>query len=141
MGKRVGVGNLAKMTEHPYIGKASLRMKPVERRILNSVNKGRNYRGEAVITTYYLTSSPRRGEPVFSGLEHAIDMMLVHGTTENWPGLGKEPPGYRKHMSWLKEIKFLKENRRIESAMIKIVTPLEFFDKGKLPLAQLRMTT
>ena len=141
MRKKTGTGNLTKMNEHPYIGKTFLKMKAVEKRILKTVNKGRDYRGEAVITTYYLTAKPKKEELVFFGLEHAINMMLVHGTVEIWPGPGKEPSGYRKHMSWLKEIKFLGKSRRIESALIKIATPLESFDKGKMPLAQLRVAT
>jgi len=127
------------MSDHPYIDKTFLKMPSIEKRILNKVNKGRTYRGEAVTTTYYLTSKIRKGEPLFSGIEHAIDMMLIHGTVEVWPGPGKEPSGYRKHMSWLKEVKFLTRTSRIESAMIKIATPLDFFDKTKLPLAQIRM--
>jgi len=124
--------------EHPYIGKTFLRNKAAEKKILNKVNKGRDYKGDAVVTTYYLTATPLKGT-IFSALEHAVDMMLIHATTESWPGPGKEPAGYVKHMSYLDEIKFLEAGRRCESAMIRIATPLPFFDKGKLPLAQLRM--
>ena len=127
------------MDEHPYIGRSFLRNIAAERRILNNVNRDRDYRGDSVITTYYLTAKPK--EEVFSALENAVDMMLIHGTTETWPGPGREPVGYRKHMSFLKEIRFLKRGRKIESAIIKIGTPLEYFDKGKMPLAQLRMAT
>lgn len=112
----------------------------VEKRILRRVNKGRSFRGEAVTTTYYLTSQKRQG-PVFSGIEHAIDMTLIHGTVEVWPGPGKEPETYRKHMSWLKEIKFLERTSIIESAIVKIATPFDFFDKTECPLAQLRLAT
>ncbi len=127
------------MDEHPYIGRRFLSDKATERRILNKVNRGRDYRGDSVIATYYLTARPKGA--YFSGLEHAVSMMLIHGTTETWPGPGREPPGYRKHMSFLKEIRFLEANRRREGAIIKIATPLGFFDKGKMPLAQLRMAT
>lgn len=128
------------MNRHPYIGKTFLKMGSVAERIIKRVNKGRSYRGEAVTTTYYLTSQKRQG-PVFSGIEHAIDMMLIHGTVEVWLGPGKEPETYRKHMSWLKEIKFLERNSGIESAIVKIASPLEFFDKTECPLAQLRLAT
>ena len=125
------------MDRHPYIGRKFLRNVAAEKRILSRVNSRRNHRGDSVVTTYYLTARPMGN--VFSALEHAINMMLVHGTTEGWPGPGREPAGYRKHMSFLKTIKFLEAGRRSESAIIKIATPLEFFDKGKMPLAQLRM--
>ena len=128
------------MDKHPYIGESFLKNKAAERRMLARVNKGRDYRGDAVITTYYLTAGPR-GKAVFSGLEYAVNMMLIHATTEAWPGSGKQPAGYGRHMSWLEEIKFLGVSRRVESAIIKIATPLEFFDVGKFPLAQLRMAT
>jgi len=129
------------MDKHPYIGKTFLRVKSIEDRILVKVNKGRGCREDAVITTYYLTSRTKRGGALFSRLEYAVDMMLIHGTTEVWPGPGKEPPGYRNHMSWLKEIRFSKDSKRVESAIVKIATPLEFFDTCPMPLAQLRMAT
>ncbi len=128
------------MTEHPYIGKKIFELKPVEKRIFHNVNKGREYRGEAVVATYYLTAKPRGGS-LFSGIEYAIDMMLIHGTVEVWPGYGKEPLNYRKHMAWLKEVKFLGKNPKKESAMVKLAFPLEFFDKTDLPLAQLEIAT
>ncbi|MBL7170717.1 MAG: hypothetical protein ISS46_01840 [Candidatus Omnitrophica bacterium] len=128
------------MNKHPYIGKSFLKMESIERRIFNSVNKGRTYRGDAVITTYYLTSKPKKG-PVFSGIENAINMMLIHGTVEVWPDHGKEPVSYRNHMSWLKEVRFLEKRRVKESALIKIATPLAFFEKGDCPLSQLRLAT
>ena len=131
------------MAKHPYIGKTFLRVKSIEDRILDKVNNGRDYRGDAVVTTYYLTAMPRRdvGDDIFSGVEYAVDMMLLHGTTEIWPGPGKEPTDYKKHMSWLKEIRFSKDSKGVESAIVKISTPLEFFDKCPMPLAQLRMAT
>ena len=124
--------------EHPYIGKKFIRSRAAERKILDRVNKDRDYRGDAVVTTYYLTAKPVKGT-VFSALENAISMILIHATTENWPGPGKEPAGYKKHMSFLKEVNFLEIGRAREAAIIKIATPLPFFDKGKMPLAQLRM--
>ena len=153
--------------QHPYIGQPFLKRKAIERRILFSVNKGRTEREKAVETTYYLTAklhphhiplshppdgSPssrgrikERGASEFQGVEDAIRMMLIHGTTENWPGPEKEPSAYKKHMSWLKEIKFLGVNqkKKIERALITISTPLDFFDTlpDALALAQLRMAT
>ena len=141
---RLEVGNLPGTDDHPYIGKKFLKTKGIqslEKRILNRANKDRRYRGDAVVTTYYLTCMPEKGRAIFSALDRAIEMMLIHATTENWPGAGKEPPGYKEHMSRVKSIKFLEASRRVESALIKIATPLEFFDKGKFPLAQLRMAT
>jgi len=149
--------------KHPYLGQPFLKKKKIEKRILSSVNKGRGYRGKAVETTYYLTAKlhphlslraslplrewvPRikeRGAPEFQEVENAIGMMLIHGTTENWPGPGKEPATYKKHTSWLKEIKFLKADSQKESALVTISTPLKFFDttSNGVPLAQLRMAT
>ncbi len=103
------------MDKHPYIGRRFLRNKVAERRILNRVNRGRDYKGDSVITTYYLTARPKGA--YFSGLEHAVSMMLIHGTTEAWPGPRKEPGSYRKHMSFLKEIRFLEAGRTRESAI------------------------
>ena len=133
------------MDQHPYIGQPFLKREAVEKRILFSVNKGRAYRGKAVETTYYLTAKSKRKAPEFQGVEDAIRMMLIHGTTELWPGPEKEPSAYKKRMSWLKEIKFLGINRKkkIERALITISTPLRFFDTlpNRIPLAQLRMAT
>jgi len=144
MREYLGTGKLLNMIdEHPYIGKPFLKKERIERRILNRVNKGRTYREKAVQTTYYLTAKSRGDN--FEGIENAISKMLIHGTTENWPGPGKEPPEYEKHMSYLKEVKFLGLNfkRGIESAMITISTPVEFFDTlpDAVPLAQLMMAT
>ena len=129
------------MDEHPYYEQPFLKRKAIERRILSSVNRGRDYRGKAVETTYYLTAKSKR-KP-FQGIEDAIRMMLIHGTTENWSGPGKEPSAYKKHMSWLKEIKFFKADSKKESALVTISTPLKFFDttSNSVPLAQLRMAT
>ena len=131
--------------KHPYIGQPFLKRKAIEKRILFSVNKGRAYRGKAIETTYYLTARLKKKTPEVQGIEDAIRMMLIHGTTESWPGPEKEPDTYRKRMSWLKEIKFLGINpeKGREAAMITICTPLEFFDTipDRVPLAQLRMAT
>ncbi|MBT9151592.1 MAG: 2,3-diketo-5-methylthiopentyl-1-phosphate enolase [candidate division WS2 bacterium] len=139
-----GTGKLLKrITEHPYIKRSPLGKKAVEKRILNNVNKGREYRGKAVETTYYLTAISKENK--FKGIEDAIKKILVHGTTENWPGPEKEPEEYKKHMSWLKEVKLWGVNleEAIEAAMVTISTPLESFDKKKkgIPLAQLRVAT
>jgi len=124
---------------HPYIGKPLLKDRSAERKILKEVNRGRDYRGPAVITTYYLTA--KRKGTVFSGLKDAIGMMLLHGTTESWGGPGKEPASYRKHMSFLREVRFIQVGGRKESAMVKIGTPLSFFDRGDFSLARLLMAT
>lgn len=128
------------MKGHPYLGKRFLKMGVVEKRILDFVNKGRRVSGEAVVTTYYLTSVARKNK-IFGGIEHSVNMMLIHGTVEVWPGPGKKPAGYDQHMSWLKEVRFLDKSRNLESALIKIATPLAFFDKGDCPIAQLRLAT
>ena len=146
MEKYLGTGSLLSVLhEHPYIDQPFLKREKLEERILNKVNKGRPYRGKAIETTYYLTSESKGQTGDFKGIEDAISKMLVHGTTENWPEQGKEPEEYRKHVSYLKEVKLLGLNlkERIESAIIAISTPLEFFDtlQDRVPLAQLRMAT
>ena len=65
--------------QHPYLGQAFLKKKADEKRILSPANKGRNERGKAVETTYYLTAESKR--KTFQGIEKAIRMMLIHGTT------------------------------------------------------------
>jgi len=140
----LGTGKILKrISKHPYIGQPFLNREDIEARILNNVNRGRDYRGEAVETTYYLTSKIKGNE--FEGIEDAIDRILIHGTTEVWTGPEEEPPDYKRHMSWLKEVKLLgiDYEEGIEAAMAVISTPLEFFDKEKnrIPLAQLRMAT
>lgn len=146
MEKYLGTGKLLNIpAEHPYIGQPFLKKERVKKRILNNVNKGRTYRGKAIKTTYYLTAKSKRGEYNFKGIEDAVFKILIQGTTENWPGLGEEPSEYKKHMSWLKEVKLLGLNSKkgIESAIIVICTPLEFFDTlpDAIPLAQLKMAT
>ena len=146
MREYLGTGKLLNIVnEHPYIGRPFLKREKVEKRILNNVNKGRAYRGKAVETTYYLTAKSKREGYNFEGIEDAASKMLIHGTTENWPGPEEEPSEYKKHMSWLKEVKLLGLNSKkgIESALITISTPLEFFDtlSDTVPLAQLRMAT
>jgi len=146
MGEYLGTGKLLNMvSEHPYLGQPFLKREKAEKRIFENVNKGRIYRGKAVETTYYLTAKSKKEEYNFEGIEDAISKMLIHGTTENWPGHEKEPSEYKKHMSYLKEVKFLGLNSEkvIESAMITISTPLEFFDTlpDVVPLSQLRMAT
>lgn len=146
MEKYLGTGKLLHIaSEHPYINQPFSKREKVERRILDNVNRGRPYREKAVETTYYLTSKSKDKGYDFKGIEDAISKMLVHGTTENWPEQGKEPEEYGEHMSCLKEVELLGLNlkERIESAIITISTPLEFFDKfsDKVPLAQLRMAT
>jgi len=146
MEKYPGTGKLLHIaSEHPYINQPFLKREKVERRILDNVNRERAYRGKAVETTYYLTSKSKDKGYDFKGIEDAILKILIHGTTESWSGPGKEPEEYKKHMSCLKEVKLLGLNlkERIESAIITISTPLEFFDKlsDKVPLAQLRMAT
>jgi ribulose 1,5-bisphosphate carboxylase large subunit-like protein len=139
----IGTGRLLKrVSEHPYIGKEFLDRKDIETRILERVNRGRSYRGEAVETQYYITSKVKDKE--FGGIERAVEMILVHGTTEAWQEKEEKPPGYDTHMSWLKEVKLLGVNYKesLEAAIVTIATPLEFFDKGEdLPLIQLRMAT
>ncbi|MGC9063982.1 MAG: RuBisCO large subunit C-terminal-like domain-containing protein, partial [bacterium] len=73
----------------------------------------------------------------------AIEMMLIHGTTEAWQEKGEKPPEYDSHMSWLKEVKLLGTNNEesLEAAIVTIATPLEFFNKDDTPLIQLRMAT
>ena len=142
----LGTGELLHMlNEHPYIGQSFLKEEMIEKRILDSVNKGRTYRGKAVDTTYYLIAKSKDEGNNFKGIEDAISKILIHGTTENWPGPGEEPLEYKKHMSYLKEVKLLGLNPEegLESAMVTISTPLEFFDKlpNEVPLAQLRMAT
>ncbi len=146
MEEYLGTGKLLNIvSEHPYIGQPFLKKEKIESRILDNVNKGRIYRGKAVKTTYYLTAKSKKGEYNFKGIEDAISNMLIHGTTENWPGPEKEPLEYKKHLSFLREVKLLGLNpiKGIESAMIIISTPLEFFDtlSNQVPLAQLRMAT
>ncbi len=146
MEEYLGTGKLLNIvSEHPYIGQSFLKKEKVESRILDNVNKGRIYKGKAVETTYYLTAKSKNKENNFQGIEEAISKMLIHGTTENWPGPEKEPLEYKKHLSFLKEVKLLGLNSKkgIESAMIIISTPLEFFDtlSNQVPLAQLRMAT
>jgi ribulose 1,5-bisphosphate carboxylase large subunit-like protein len=140
----LGTGGLLKrLREHPYIGKDFLKMESVERRILSEVNEGRNYRGEAVEATYYITAYSGKGE--FEGIKNAIKDILNHGTTENWTGPEKEPEEYQQHMSWLKEVKLLGFNseENLEAAIATICIPLEFFDKecDGPSLTQLRMAT
>jgi len=144
MKEYLGTGKLLNLvSEHPYIGQPFLKKERVEKRILDNVNKGRIYRGKAVKTTYYITAKSKGYN--FEGIEEAISKMLIHGTTENWPGPEKEPLEYKKYLSHLKEVKLLGLNpiKGIESAMITISTPLEFFDTlpNQVPLAQLRMAT
>ena len=146
MREYLGTGKLLNIiSEHPYIGQPFLKKEKVEKRILNNVNKGRIYRGKAVETTYYLTAKSKKEGYNFEGIEDAASKMLIHGTTENWPGPGEEPSQYKKHMSYLKEAKLLGLNSKkgIESALITISTSLEFFDTlpDVVPLAQLRMAT
>jgi len=146
MEEYMGTGKLLNIVnEHPYIGQSFLKKEKVEKRILDNVNKGRIYRGKAVETTYYLTAKSKNKGNNFQGIKDAIYKMLIHGTTENWPGPEKEPLEYKKHLSFLKEVKLLGLNptEKIESAMIIISTPLEFFDtlSNQVPLAQLRMAT
>jgi ribulose 1,5-bisphosphate carboxylase large subunit-like protein len=146
MEKCLGTGKLLNIpAEHPYIGQPFLKKERVEKRILNNVNKERTYREKAVETAYYLTAKSKKEGHNFKGIEDAVFKMLIHGTTENWPGPGEEPSEYKKHMSYLKEIKLLGLNSKkgMESAMIIISTPLEFFDTlpDAVPLAQLRMAT
>lgn len=142
----LGTGRLLHITEeHPYVGKPFLRKERIEKRILDNVNKGRLYRGKGVETSYYLTSRSKDKEGKFKGIEDVILKMLIHGTTESWPGQEKEPEEYKKHMSCLKQVKLLGLNlkEKIESAIVTISTPLEFFDTSAdgASLAQLRMTT
>ncbi|RLE13521.1 hypothetical protein DRI96_02840 [Candidatus Aerophobetes bacterium] len=142
----LGTGKLLNIVEeHPYIGKSFLKKEKVEERILNNVNKDRIHKEKVIEATYYLIARSKGKEGNFEGIEDAISKMLIHGTTENWPGPEKEPPEYKKHLSYLKEVKLLGLNlkRGIESAMITISTPLEFFDTAKnaVSLAQLMMAT
>ncbi len=142
----LGTGKLLHITEeHPYIGKPFLKRERIEKRILDNVNKGRLYRGKGVETSYYLTSGSKDKEGKFRGIEDAILMMLIHGTTESWSGQEKEPEEYKKHMSYLKQVKLLGLNlkEKIESAIITTSTPLEFFvtSADGVSLAQLRMAT
>jgi len=144
MKEYLGTGKLLNIvSEHPYIGKPFLKKEKVEKRILNNVNKGRISRGKAIETTYYLTAKSKGDN--FEGTEDAIFKMLIHGTTENWPGPEKEPLEYKKRMSYLKKVKLLGLNfkNKLESAIITISTPLEFFDtvQDGASLAQLRMAT
>jgi len=146
MREYLGTGKLLNIvSQHPYIGRPFLKKEKVEKRILNNVNKGRIYRGKAVETTYYITAKSKKEGYNFEGIEDAVSKILIHGTTENWPGPGEEPSEYKKHMSYLKEVKLLGLNSKkgMESAMITISTPLEFFDTlpDAVPLAQLRMAT
>lgn len=146
METHIGTGNLlTALEEHPYIEQPFLKSEKIEKRILDKVNRGRPYRGKAIETTYYLTSESRKQAGDFKGIEDAILKMLIHGTTEDWPGPGKATGEYEKHMSYLKKVKLLGINpaKKMESALITISTPLQFFDtfQGRVPLAQLRMAT
>lgn len=146
MEKYLGTGKLLNIvSEHPYIGQPFLKKEKIEKRILDNVNKGRTYRGKVIETTYYLTAKSKNKENNFQGIEDAISKILIHGTTENWPGPEKEPLEYKKHLSHLKEVKLLGLNpvKGIEAAMITISTPLKFFDTllNRVPLTQLRMAT
>lgn len=60
-------------------------------------------------------------------MEDACFKMPVHGTTEVWPGPEKEPPEYKKYLSWLKEIKFLELSKKVEKALVTICTPPGIF--------------
>ncbi|MBS7653815.1 MAG: RuBisCO large subunit C-terminal-like domain-containing protein [Candidatus Bathyarchaeia archaeon] len=140
----LGTGGLLKrIREHPYIGKEFLKMESIERHILSEVNNGRNYRGEAVEATYYITAYSGKGK--FEGIKNAIRDILNHGTTENWADPEKEPEEYQLHMSWLKEVKLLGLNseENLEAAIATICIPLEFFDKEDdgPSLTQLRIAT
>ncbi len=146
MEKCLGTGKLLNIpAEHPYIGQPFLKKDRVEKRILNNVNKERTSREKVVETAYYLTAKSKKEGHNFKGIEDAVFKMLIHGTTENWSGPGEEPSEYKKHMSYLKEIKLLGLNSKkgMESAMIIICTPWGFFDTlpDAVPLAQLRMAT
>ena len=108
MEKYLGTGKLLHIIdEYPYIGQPFLKREKVERRILNEANKGRPYRGKGVETIYYLASKSKDKRDNFKGIEDAILKILIHGTTESWSGPGKEPEEYKKHMSYLKEVKLL----------------------------------
>jgi len=140
----IGTGKLLKrVSEHPYIGKSPIDRKDIEARILERVNKGRDYRGEAIQTHYYITSKIKDRE--FSGIEKAIDMILIHGTIEIWQEKEEKPVEYDRHLSCLKDVKILGANYEegVEGAIVTISTPLEFFDKeeNQASLTQLRMAT
>ena len=134
---------LKKLTEHPYIEQSGFENKAVAERLFR-LNKGReDYTGPAVETTYDITARCREGE--FEALEDAIHMILIHGTTEAWPGPEPQPAGYAEHMARLQDVKLLGVNPEegLEAALVTIATPLPFFDQAEsgVPLAQLRMAT
>lgn len=134
---------LRKVEGHPYIGRKALAVPGARARIFKKVNKGRGCKDEAVEAVYYLTA--RSKGTSFEGIEEAVGMLLVHATTELWPGPGREPSRYRSHMSWLADISFLGLNtvEGMESALVTIATPLDFFDTetGGVSLTPLRMAT
>lgn len=129
--------------QHPYIGRPHIPCEAAEKRIL-ALNHGREgHQGDVVTTTYYVVA--KCGNEEFGGIEYAIKMMLIHGTTENWDDSSPQPDGYAGHMSRLKSIGFLGVNHQeqMEAALVTIVTPLTFFDQADkgFPLTQLRMAT
>ena len=134
---------LKTLAEHPYIGQPTFQDEAVTERIFQ-LNKGRDaYTGPSVETTYYITARSREGD--FEAVENAIRMILIHGTTEAWPGPDAQPDGYTEHMAWLERIELLGVNpdEGLEAALVTIATPLPFFDQVEdgIPLAQLRMAT
>ena len=145
----LGCGDdLARRKAHPYAGRAPITPPDEKRKVLASLNKGRdNGRGEAVEVVYYF-EVVHHGAPL-DGIANAARMVLEHGTLKPWSMEGdpstQKPADYDEHMSWATDIGLLGHNGHegVESGLVTIAYPLKFFDKrgdGKPPLAQLFMS-
>ncbi len=144
------VGNgpeLHRRRGHPYIDQPGLATPDDKQRSLASLNHGRDSgRGPAVRVTYYFEL--RTDRPPLEGLVDAGRMVLEHGTLKPWDSEGRadasKPPDYDAHMSWATDIDLLGYNgpEGMESGLVEIAYPLEFFDKRadeRFPLAQFFM--
>ena len=135
------------MKMHPYIGRSSLTTTEEKKESLKYLNKDRdNSRKDGVETTYYveLITEDKAGK----ALLNAGKMILEHGTLKPWEKEGgksvKKPKDYDEYMSWATDFQLLKYNKEkgIESGLLKIAYPFQFFDKRqdrKISLAQFFM--